>query len=106
MRVTKLSAYYTGMRSDHHCPRRVVVGLLSEITDTRTHPILTCEAATAFARVAVAVDSASALPSLTPTGREVHTQVREREREREKLERGRKEKGKVSEFEVQLCEDV
>ena len=65
MRVTMLSAYYTDMRSDHHCPRRVVVGLLSEITDTRTHPVLTCEAATAFARVAVAVDSASVLPSLT-----------------------------------------
>ena len=93
MRVTMLSAYYTDMRSDHHCPRRVVVGLLSEITDTRTHPILTCEAATAFARVAVAVDSASALPSLTPTGRKVHTQVRERERERKKTrEREKRER--------------
>ena len=96
------------MRSGHGlCPRRGRrrFGIRFAITDTLTHPILTCEAATAFARIAAAVDSASALPSLTPTGREVHTQVREREREK-KLERGRKEKGKVSEFEVQLCEDV
>ena len=75
------------MRSGHGlCPRRGRrrFGIRFAITDTLTHPILTCEAATAFARIAAAVDSASALPSLTPTGREVHTQVRERERERKK----------------------